>query len=216
MNSRHSRSGGDRATRVAEQIHHELAQMISREVKDPRIGMVTINSVAITPEYGYATVHFTVLPSDETTVARTLEGLRSCAGFLHLQLRRRVRTHTTPELRFVHDVSVERGVGLSRLIDEANAVRAADDGVETVTVVAAEGDADVDTDADLDRYDDVDGDLDRDDDVDGGDDTDEDVDRGDDVDSNADGDIGPSGADDATDDAPDGGPTRSDRKRAPE
>jgi ribosome-binding factor A len=77
-------------------------------------------------------------------VARTLEGLRSCAGFLHLQLRRRVRTHTTPELRFVHDVSVERGVGLSRLIDEANAVRAVDDGVEPLS-------ADVKQDAELKR-----------------------------------------------------------------
>jgi len=93
MNGRHSRSGGDRATRVAEQIHQELAQMIAREVKDPRIGMVTLVSVAITPDYAYATVHFTVLPSDEATV--------------------------------------ERGVGLSRLIDEANATRSADDDART-------------------------------------------------------------------------------------
>ena len=131
MNGRHSRSGGDRATRVAEQIHQELAQMIAREVKDPRIGMVTLVSVAITPDYAYATVHFTVLPSDEATVARTLEGLRRSAGFLRAQLGRRVRIHTTPQLRFVHDTSVERGVGLSRLIDEANATRSADDDART-------------------------------------------------------------------------------------
>ena len=111
-NTRHSRSGGDRSTRVAEQIHQELAQMIAREVKDPRIGMVTLTSVDITADYAYATVHFTVLPSDDASVARTLEGLRRSAGFM----------------RFVHDASVERGVGLSRLIDEANATRAADDG----------------------------------------------------------------------------------------
>jgi ribosome-binding factor A len=126
--SRHSGSAaGSRSTRVAEQIHHELAQMIAREVKDPRVGMVTLTSVDITPDYAYATVHFTVLPSDEATVARTLEGLRRSAGFLRSQLGRRVRIHTTPEIRFVHDVSVERGVDLSRLIDEANASRAADD-----------------------------------------------------------------------------------------
>lgn len=124
MSGRHQRSGGDRATRVAEQIHHELAELIAREVKDPRIGMVTLTSVAITPDYAYATVHFTVMPSDEATVARTLEGLKRSAGFLRAQLGRRVRIHTTPELRFVHDTSVERGVGLSRLIDEANARRA--------------------------------------------------------------------------------------------
>ena len=120
-------SGAPRATRVAEQIHHELAQLIAREVKDPRVGMVTLTSVDITPDYAYATVHFTVLPSDDATVARTLEGLRRSAGFMRSQLGRRVRIHTTPELRFVHDTSVERGVGLSRLIDEANSTRAADD-----------------------------------------------------------------------------------------
>ena len=124
MTTRHSRSGGDRKTRVAEQIHHELAQMIAREVKDPRIGMVTLTTVDITPDYAYATVHFTVLPSDEATVERSLEGLRHSAGFMRSQLGRRVRIHTNPELRFVHDTSVSRGVELSRLIDEANAKRA--------------------------------------------------------------------------------------------
>lgn len=125
--SRHSRSGGDRSVRVAEQIHQELAQMIAREVKDPRVGMVTLTSVDITADYAYATVHFTVLPSDEQSVENTLEGLRRAAGFLRSQLGRRVRIHTTPELRFVHDRSVERGVDLSRLIDEANATRSSDE-----------------------------------------------------------------------------------------
>jgi len=126
--NRHSRSGGDRSVRVAEQIHQELAQMIAREVKDPRIGMVTLTSVSITPDYAYATVHFTVLPDDAETVARSLDGLRSSTGFMRSQLGRRVRIHTNPELRFVHDTSVGRGVELSRLIDEANSTRAEDDG----------------------------------------------------------------------------------------
>ena len=122
--NKHSRSGGERSVRVAEQIHHELAQMIAREVKDPRIGMVTLTTVDITPDYAYATIHYTVLPDDEATVARSLEGLRRSAGFMRSQLGRRVRIHTTPELRFVHDTSVGRGVNLSRLIDEANARKA--------------------------------------------------------------------------------------------
>jgi ribosome-binding factor A len=125
--NRHSRSGGDRSVRVAEQIHHELAQMIAREVKDPRIGMVTLTSVSITPDYAYATIHFTVLPDDPETVARSLDGLRSSSGFMRSQLGRRVRIHTNPELRFVHDTSVGRGVELSRLIDEANSTRAHED-----------------------------------------------------------------------------------------
>jgi ribosome-binding factor A len=88
------------------------------------VGLVTLTSVSITPDYAYATVHFTVMPSDAATVQRTLDGLRRSAGFLRAQLGRRVRIHTTPELRFVHDTSVERGVDLSRLIDQANARRA--------------------------------------------------------------------------------------------
>ena len=132
MATRHSRSAGGggpgaRATRVAEQIHHELAELIAREVKDPRVGMVTLTSVDITADYAYATVHFTVLPSDDKTVAESTAGLRHAAGFLRSQLFKRIRIHTTPELRFVHDRSVERGMDLSKLIDEANAQRATDD-----------------------------------------------------------------------------------------
>ena len=90
------------------------------------MGMVTITGVELTPDYAYATVYFSVLPDDEATVASTLAGLRHAAGFLRSQLGRRVRIHTTPELRFVHDVSVERGMAMSKLIDEANR-RHADD-----------------------------------------------------------------------------------------
>ena len=110
--------------RVAEQIHHELAEMIRAEVKDPGVGMVTITGVDITPDYAYATVHFTVLPGGPENVASTLAGLRRAAGFLRSQLGRRVRIHTTPELRFVHDISTERGVEIAKLIDEANERRA--------------------------------------------------------------------------------------------
>ncbi len=122
--NRHNRPGVDRGTRVAEQIHHELAEMIRGELKDPRIGMVTLTGVDLTADYAYATVHFTVLPSDAETVATTIAGLKRAAGFLRGQLGRRVRIHTTPELRFVMDKSVEYGVEMSKLIDQANARQA--------------------------------------------------------------------------------------------
>lgn len=124
--SRHRPVTGGRGVRVAEALHHELAEMIRGEVKDPRIGLVTVTGVDLTPDYAYATVHFTVLPGDEETVKATLAGLRRASGFMRSQIGRRVRIHTTPELRFVHDQSTERGVTMSRLIDEANA-RHADD-----------------------------------------------------------------------------------------
>lgn len=116
-----------RSVRVSEQVHHELADLVRAELKDPRVqGMVTITGVELTPDYAYATVYFSVLPDDEDTVAETLAGLRRAAGFLRGQLGRRVRIHTTPELRFVHDPSTERGIAMSKLIDEANR-RQADD-----------------------------------------------------------------------------------------
>ncbi|MGE0311069.1 MAG: 30S ribosome-binding factor RbfA [Lautropia sp.] len=118
---------GGRAVRVAEQLHHELASMIRAELKDPRIGMVTLTSLDLTPDYAHATVWFSVLPDDDATLARTLAGLRASAGWLRTQLTRRLRLHTTPELRFAHDRSTERGIAMGRLIDEANARRAADD-----------------------------------------------------------------------------------------
>ena len=125
--TRHSRApAGGRAPRVTEQVHHELAELIRAEVKDPRVGLVTITGVELTPDYAYATVYFSVLPDDEQTLASTIAGLKHAAGFLRSQLGRRVRIHTTPELRFVHDRSIERGMSMSRLIDEANE-RQADD-----------------------------------------------------------------------------------------
>ena len=117
---------GGRAPRVTEQVHHELAEMIRGEVKDPRVGLVTLTGVEMTADYAYATVYFTVLPDDPEHVANTLAGLRRAAGFLRSQLGRRVRIHTTPELRFVHDRSTERGMSMSRLIDQANERRAED------------------------------------------------------------------------------------------
>lgn len=121
---RHRTAQTPRGVRVTEQVHHELAEMIRAEVKDPRVGLVTLTGVELTPDYAVARVYFTVLPDDAETVDSTLEGLRHAAGFLRSQLGRRVRIHTTPELRFVHDRSTERGMQMSRLIDEANARKA--------------------------------------------------------------------------------------------
>lgn len=124
--TRHRAGGTSRSVRVTEQVHHELAELVRAGVKDPRVGMVTLTGVELTPDYAYATVYFSVLPDDEASIAATLEGLRHAAGFLRSQLGRRVRIHTTPELRFVHDVSVGHGMAMSKLIDEANQRRADD------------------------------------------------------------------------------------------
>ncbi|MDR2239565.1 MAG: 30S ribosome-binding factor RbfA [Zoogloeaceae bacterium] len=107
-----------RSSRVAGQIQRELAELIRLELKDPRVGLITLTGVDLTPDYAHAKVYYTTLaPVAERQAIET--GLRRASGFLRRELGRRVRIHTLPELHFVFDVSVEQGDRLSRLIDEA-------------------------------------------------------------------------------------------------
>jgi ribosome-binding factor A len=107
-----------RSSRVAEQIRRELAELIQLELKDPRVGLVTLTDVEITPDYAHAKVYFSSLKG-EAGVDEVLSGLGAASGFLRRELGRRVRIHTLPELHFVYDRSVEQGDRLSRLIDQA-------------------------------------------------------------------------------------------------
>jgi ribosome-binding factor A len=127
MMAKHSKSIPGRGIRVADQIQRDLAEIIAYELKDPRVGMVTITEVQVTPDYAHAKVYFTTLPDSEEAVNNTLAGLRKAAGFIRGQLGRRLTIHTIPEIHFVHDVSPARGMALSKLIDEANATRAKDE-----------------------------------------------------------------------------------------
>ena len=112
-----------RSQRVAEQIRRELAELIRLEVKDPRVGFITLTDVEITPDYAHAKVYFTSMQGEEG-LDQILVGLRRASGFLRRELGRRVRIHTLPELHFHYDASVERGSRMSQLIDEV--VRADD------------------------------------------------------------------------------------------
>lgn len=107
-----------RVDRVVEQIRRELADLIRLEVKDPRVSMVTLTGVEITPDYAHAKVFYTTLAPAEQREELD-RGLKRSAGFLRRELGKRVRIHHTPELHFVYDASIERGTALSRLIDEA-------------------------------------------------------------------------------------------------
>ena len=124
--AKHSKSIPARGQRVADQIQRDLAEIISLELKDPRVGMITITEVQVTPDYAHAKVFFTMLNDDPEAVRNALAGLRKASGFLRMQLGRRLTIHATPELHFVHDTSTLRGIELSKLIDEANATRAKD------------------------------------------------------------------------------------------
>lgn len=105
-----------RGQRVAEQIARDLAEIIPLEVRDPRVGLVTITGCEITPDYAHARVFFTVIGSDP---AQCEAGLATAAGMLRNKIFKKLRIHTVPTLHFVHDTSVERGFEMDRVINEA-------------------------------------------------------------------------------------------------
>jgi ribosome-binding factor A len=109
------RKGQGRPQKLGDLIQRELSELLQRELRDPRVGMITITGVDVSPDFSHAKVFFTVLEKQRLDDAR--EGLRRAAGFLRSQLARRIKLYTTPELRFEYDESVERGDRLSRLID---------------------------------------------------------------------------------------------------
>jgi len=124
--AKQSKSLPARGQRVADQIQRDLSELIAMELKDPRVGMVTLTEVQLTPDYAHAKVFFTTLADDPAAIKNTLSGLVAAAGFLRNQLGRRITIHTLPDLHFFYDNSTSRGAAMSRLIDEANASRARD------------------------------------------------------------------------------------------
>lgn len=109
-----------RSDRVAEQVRRDLAAIIQAELKDPRVRMVSLTGVDLTPDYAHAKVYFTTL--ETAHLADIEKGLKRAAGFLRRELGRRIKIHTIPELHFVHDASVERGASLTELINKAAAI----------------------------------------------------------------------------------------------
>ncbi|MFQ3790086.1 30S ribosome-binding factor RbfA [Halomonas sp. A29] len=109
-----------RTDRVGDQMQKELAVLIQREVKDPRLGMVTVSGVTVSRDLGYADVYVTLLGEDSPErIKENLKVLKQAAGFLRSQIARRIKLRHVPELRFHYDESVVRGQRLSSLIDEA-------------------------------------------------------------------------------------------------
>ena len=107
-----------RAQRVADQIQRELADLIRNEVKDPRVGRVTITQVDVSPDLAHAVVHFTHLAGKEHG-AEAVAALSRTAGFLRSELSHRLNLYSVPQLRFAYDDSIESGMRLSQLIDAA-------------------------------------------------------------------------------------------------
>jgi ribosome-binding factor A len=120
---RHKKATPNRSHRVADQIQRDLAELI-RGLKDPRVGMVTIQAVDVTPDYAHAKVFFSVLMGDS---AECEAALNEAAGFLRNGLFKRLAIHTVPTLHFQFDRTTERAAEMSLLIRQANATRAKED-----------------------------------------------------------------------------------------
>ena len=109
-----------RSERVADAIQRSLSNIIRLEIRDPRIGMVNINSVTITRDLAYAKVYVTFVGVDEDAEGElAAEVLNNAASFLRTQLAKDIKMRVTPKLQFIYDTTSVRGQELSQLIDEA-------------------------------------------------------------------------------------------------
>ena len=107
-----------RSQRVAEQIKRELADLLQFEVKDPRVDRVTVTEVEVTGDMAHAKIYYSAPPAAQDT-GELQKGLEKSAGFLRGQLAKRMMLRTVPQLHFIYDASIDRGMRLSQLIDEA-------------------------------------------------------------------------------------------------
>ena len=111
----------NRSYQVADQIQRDLSELIARELKDPRVGMVTLQAVEVTPDYAHAKVFFSVLTGDPQ---ETQDALNQAAGFLRNGLFKRLMIHTVPTLHFQFDRTTERAADMNALIAKAVSSRA--------------------------------------------------------------------------------------------
>lgn len=109
-----------RTQRVGDQMQRELAQLIPREVRDPRLGFITITAVEVSRDLGHAKVYITLMgEADAPRIALNLEILNDAAGYLRMLLGKLMKLRSLPQLHFHYDESVSRGVHLSALIERA-------------------------------------------------------------------------------------------------
>lgn len=107
-----------RARRVGDEIQRELAELLRDEIKDPRVGRVTITAVEVTSDLSHAKVFFTHLAGRDHA-AEAVAGLQHTAGFLRSALSHRLKLYSVPQIHFAYDDSIESGMRLSQLIDDA-------------------------------------------------------------------------------------------------
>ncbi len=108
-----------RTDRVSQEIQKEIAMIIQREVKDPRLGMVTVNAVEITRDLAYAKIFVTFFTLEGQNVDESIKILNEASSYIRTLLAKRIKARIMPELRFVYDKSMVEGVRMGHLVDKA-------------------------------------------------------------------------------------------------
>ena len=113
-------SSNVRVHRVAEQIKKEVSQLIQNEIKDPRIGFITVTDVEVTGDLQQATIYISILGS-EAQKQDSLLGLKKAEGFIRRELGKRIRLRHTPEISFSFDSSIEYGSKIEKILSDIKA-----------------------------------------------------------------------------------------------
>lgn len=116
-----------RTDRVGQQIQKEIAVILMREIKDPRLSMTTVSAVEVTRDLAYAKVFVTFFNDDADKIKASLEVLAEAEGYIRSLLGKRLRARIMPHLRFIYDSSMSEGVRMSALVDQAVASDKGDD-----------------------------------------------------------------------------------------
>ncbi len=108
-----------RTDRVGQQIQKEIATILMREIKDPRLSMTTVSAVEVTRDLAYAKIFVTFFNDNPDEIKASLEVLADAEGYIRSLLGKRLRARIMPHLRFVYDSSMSEGVRMSALVDQA-------------------------------------------------------------------------------------------------
>jgi len=108
-----------RIHRVAEQIKKEVSQLIQNELKDPRVGFITVTDVEVTGDLQEATIYISIL-GNESQKQDSFEGLKKAEGFIRREVGKRIRLRHTPEISFVFDGSIEYGNKIEKILSQIN------------------------------------------------------------------------------------------------
>ncbi len=108
-----------RTDRVGQQIQKEIAVILMREIKDPRLSMTTVSAVEVTRDLAYAKIFVTFFDDDASKIETSIEVLNEAGGYIRSLLAKRLRARIMPHLRFVYDSSMSEGVRMSALVDQA-------------------------------------------------------------------------------------------------